>query len=274
MNHDWISFKAQLEKGLIFSKKDWNEVIAFWFGQPLLLGPMLFIFFLKGLWSGIKKFKQDQRQAYLVLITVVPVLVFGLAAFKGKNSDPQWADIGWLFGAILAGKYFADRISQVSIKKIILVGGLIFATSWLPVGLIALHTFHPFLPVENQKDRTLEMLGWNQLGAVLGQEYQHYFPDQTKVFVLTEDYQLGGVVSFYTPQHPIPYSYGKSKRNIWVTRDELKQKGAMLVCPLETCEKDQEKTRVLFEKIKLVSEVPIVRQGQIVKIFRLFYCSN
>ena len=175
MNHDWISFKSQLEKGLILSNRDWNEVIAFWLGQLVILGPVLFLFFLKGLWSGIKKFNQDQRVAYLVLLTVIPFLVFGLAAFKGKSTDPSWADIGWLFGAVLAGKYFADRISQVSIKKSILMGGLIFTTSWLPVGLIALHSFHPFLPDRKSKRSDLGNEGVARVGRSGGERIPALF---------------------------------------------------------------------------------------------------
>ena len=108
----------------------------------------------------------------------------------------------------------------------------------------------------------------------MGKEYQHYFPNHKKVYVVADDYQIGGAVSFYTPQHPIPYSYGKPKRNIWVTLEELKKNGALLVCPLETCERDQEGTKGLFNTVKLVSEIPILRQGQVVKKFKVFYCSN
>jgi hypothetical protein len=273
MSHDWISFKSQLEKGLIFSKKDWNEVFAFWFGQPLILGPVLFIFFLKGLWSGIKKFNQDHRFAYLVLLTVVPLLFFGLAAFRGKYSDPIWMDIGWPFGAILVGKFFSDWLSKDTLKKGILVGGLVFLIGWLPIGLITVQAFHPIFEL-GSSDRTLEFRGWRELGQEVGKEYQKYFPNNRKYYVLTDDYQLAGALSFYAPQHPIPYTFEKSKRNIWVTLEEIKQNGALLVCPPETCEKDQEKTRILFEKIELVSKVPIYRQGQIVKRFMLYTCSN
>jgi len=273
MTHGWISIQAQLEKGLT-GGRSWNQVLGFWFGQPLILGPVLFFFFLKALWASRTEFNKDHRVAYLVILTIIPLLVFGLAAFKGKYSDPTWTDIGWPFGAILVGKYFSDWLSKGSVKKAILVGGLIFVTSWLPIGLIALHTLRPFLPLGIQNDRTLEMRGWGQLGEAVGQGYKHYFPGQHKVYVITDDYQLAGAVSFYTPQHPIPYSFAKSKRNIWVTLDELKRNGAILVCTPESCEQDQEKTKILFKRVELVSEIPIYRQGQVAKKFKLYYCSN
>lgn len=273
MTHGWISIQAQLEKGLT-GGRDWNQTLGFWFGQPLILGPVLFFFSLKALWEGIKKFKQETRFAYLVILTVIPLLVFGLAAFRGKYSDPTWTDIGWPFGAILLGNYFSERLSTLSARKAIVVGGLILATSWLPIGLLTLQALHPFLPVPIQNDRTLEMRGWRQLGAAIGQEVPRYFPGQRNVYVVAEEYQLAGAVSFYTPQHPIPYSFGKPKRNFWVNLDELKQHGALLVCKPENCEQDQQKVRTLFQKIRLVSTIPFFRQRQLAKEFRLYYCTN
>ncbi len=273
MTHGWISIQGQLEKGLT-GGRDWNQTLGFWFGQPLIIGPVLFFFFLKGLWDAIKKFNREARSSYLVLLTVVPLCVFGLAAFKGKYTDPSWTDIGWPFGAVLAGKYFSDRLSKERARKAFWVGGLVLATSWLPVGLIAFHALHPFLPVPVKNDRSLEMWGWRQLGPAMGREYERLFPGQTKVFVITDEYQLAGAVSFYTPQHPVPFSFAKSKRNIWVSMEELKQRGALLVCTPESCQQDQDKTRALFKKVEPVAEIPIFRQNQVVKRFKVYYCSN
>jgi 4-amino-4-deoxy-L-arabinose transferase-like glycosyltransferase len=273
MTHGWISIEGQLEKGLT-GGRDWNQMLGFWFGQPLIIGPVLFFFFLKGLWEGIKKFNHEARSSYLVLLTVVPLLIFGLAAFKGKYTDPTWTDIGWPFGAVLAGKYFSDRLSKERARKAFWVGGLVLATSWLPIGLIALHALHPFLPVAVKNDRSLEMWGWRQLGPAIGREYERFFPGQTRVFVITDEYQLAGAVSFYTPQHPVPYTFAKSKRNIWVSIEELKRRGALLVCTPESCQQDRDKTRTLFKKVEPVTEIPITRQGQVVKKFKVYYCSN
>jgi hypothetical protein len=273
MTHGWISIQGQLEKGLT-GGKDWNQTLGFWFGQPLIIGPVLFFFALKALKQGLKKFKQDARMAYLVLLTIIPLLIFGLAAFRGKYSDPTWTDIGWPFGAILLGNYFSERLHTASTKKAFLVGGLIFLTSWLPISLLALHTLHPFIPVPIQNDRTLELRGWRQLGEALGREYTRYFPGQQKVYVVTEEYQLAGAVSFYAPQHPIPFSFGKEKRNFWVTAEELKKNGALMVCKPENCDWDQQRIRPWFQTIRLVSTIPFFRQGKLSKEFQVFYCSN
>jgi 4-amino-4-deoxy-L-arabinose transferase-like glycosyltransferase len=270
---DWISFKGQLGKGLT-GGRDWNQVLGFWLGQPLILGPILFIIFLTTLINSIKKVLYDDRYAYLVFLTGIPLIVFGLASFKGKYTDPSWTVVGWPFGAILVGRLVSDWFSRVSFKKGVLVVGLIFLIGWLPLGLLTVQAFSPFLNLGNLGDRTQEMRGWRELGEGVGKEYRHYFPDQKKVYVIADDYQVAGAVSFYTPQHPIPYSYGKSKRNIWVTLEELKKNGALLVCSLEFCGRDQEKTKGLFNKVEQVSEIPILRQGQVMKKFKVFYCSN
>ena len=273
MGHDWISFRAQLEKGLS-GGQDWNQWLGFWFGQPLLLGPVLFIFFIKGLGRGLKEFNQKDGSAFLFLLTLVPLLFFGLAAFKGKYTDPSWTDVGWPFGAVLAGRYFAEKIPELPVRKSLLIGGLIFLTSWFPIGLIAVHAFYPFLPLGPFGDRTLEMRGWGRVGEEVGKNYRVYFPGAEKVYLLADDYQLAGAVSFYTPQHPIPYSFGKSQRNLWVSLPELQQTGALLLCTPETCRQDQERARSLFRRVEPVSEFTICRREQVVKTFKVVYCSN
>jgi 4-amino-4-deoxy-L-arabinose transferase-like glycosyltransferase len=270
---EWISFKGQLEKGLT-GGQTWNQVLGFWLGQPLLLGPILFIIFSTALIQGLKKVLREERYALLVLLTGIPLIVFGLASFKGKYTDPSWTVLGWPFGAILVGRMVSGWFSRVPYKKGVLVAGLIFLIGWLPIGLLTVQAFLPIFDFGNFGDRTREMRGWRQLGEAVGKEYQRYFPNQKKVYVIADDYQTAGAVSFYTPQHPIPYSYGKAKRNIWVPLEELKQNGALLVCPLATCERDRNNTKVLFNRVEPVSEIVIFRQGQMMKKFKIFYCSQ
>lgn len=273
MTQGWISIHSQLEKGLT-GGKDWNQVLGFWFGQPLILGPVLFFFFIKALWSGLKKYSEDHRLAYLVTLTLVPLVVFGLASFRGKYSDPTWTNIGWSFGAILVGKYFSDRISKVSLKKAIWVGWLIFSTSWLPIGFLVLQSLRPVIPLDPKRDRTLELVGWRQLGEGVEKGLEKIFPGQKKVYILADEYQWAGAVSFYAQRHPIPYSFSKSKRNFWINLEELKQKGAILITAPDRTGPDQDRSRVLFKKIEPLSEIPIYRQGKVVKRFLLYSCSN
>ncbi|RPH86227.1 MAG: hypothetical protein EHM75_08400 [Desulfobacteraceae bacterium] len=226
----WISLGSQLEKGLTGGTFG-IQVLAFVFGQPLILGPVLF-YLLAGAWvrAGGRPGWRDDRLAYLLFLTGVPLLVFSLAAFKGKYTDPSWANVAWLFGAVLLGKSLAERWPQIARARKWAVGGAVFLTGWFPVLLIAVHIFFPYLPVAAHQDRTLEMRGWKDLGQGLERDYARVFPNREKVFVVTDDYQLAGVISFYTPQHPWPYSFGKSARNIWISLPELKRQGALLVC--------------------------------------------
>jgi 4-amino-4-deoxy-L-arabinose transferase-like glycosyltransferase len=273
MSHGWISIQSQLEKGLTGSR-NWDQVLGFWFGQPLILGPVLFYFFVKVLWSERKQFNRDFRIAYLLTLTLVPLLVFGLASFRGKYSDPTWTDIGWPFGAILVGRYLSDFFSNERPRKVLVSAGLILATSWLPIGLAAAHALYPFLPVPVANDRTLEMRGWRQLGTAMGPLYQKVFPNAAEIYVLADDYQLAGAVSFYTPEHPTPYSFSKSKRNMWINMEKMKGQGALLVCKPENCEQDRDKSRSIFQKVEYLVEIPIFRQGEIVKTFKVYTCLN
>ena len=270
----WISLGSQLEKGLTGGKFG-IQALAFVFGQPLILGPVLF-FLMAGAWIRACRRGgwRDDPSAYLLFLTGVPLLVFTLAAFKGKYTDPSWANVAWLFGAVLLGKSLAEKWPRISRVRKWVVGGAVFLTGWFPVILIAVHIFFPYLPVAAHQDRTLEMRGWKDLGQGLGRDYARVFPNQEKVFVVTDDYQLGGVISFYTPQHPWPYSFGKSGRNIWTSLPELKRQGALLVCFPDNCPQDREKARRLFSKIDKLREIQSFRKEKVVKTFEVYYVRN
>jgi multisubunit Na+/H+ antiporter MnhB subunit len=272
--HGWISIGAQLEKGLTGGTFG-AQVLAFVFGQPLILGPVLF-FLMAGAWARACRRDgwRDDRLAYLMVLTGVPLLVFSLAAFKGKYTDPSWANIGWLFGAVLLGKSLAERWPRISSARRWALSGGVFLTGMFPVILIAVHIFLPYLPVAAHQDRTLEMRGWRVLGQGLGRDYARLFPDQKKVFVVTDDYQLAGAISFYTPQHPWPYTFGKSARNLWTSLPELKSRGALLVCLPDNCPRDRERAQGLFSTVEKVREITSRRKEQVVRTFEVYYCRN
>jgi hypothetical protein len=244
-------------------------------GQPLVLGPVLWGLLVLALVRAFRPgWLRDDRRAYLILLTAVPLLVFGLAAFKGKYTDPTWSDIAWPFGAVWAGHGLAQALPAWTRRRKLVVGGLIVLTGWLPLGLVAAHAVFPFLPVKTEQDRTLEMAGWRQLGLALGREYDRFFPGRPRVYVLTDEYQLAGAVSFYTPQHPWPYTFAKSQRNIWTSLPDLRREGALLVCRPGDCRGDLAKTGALFPRVEKIKEIPVTRGEKVVKNFEVYYCHN
>jgi 4-amino-4-deoxy-L-arabinose transferase-like glycosyltransferase len=272
-NH-WISLGSQLEKGLRGGRPG-LPALTFWLGQPLVLGPVLCGLLVLALVRAFRPgWLRDDRRAYLILLTAVPLLVFGLAAFKGKYTDPTWSDIAWPFGAVWAGHGLAQALPAWTRRRKLVVGGLIVLTGWLPLGLVAAHAVFPFLPVKTEQDRTLEMAGWRQLGLALGREYDRFFPGRPRVYVLTDEYQLAGAVSFYTPQHPWPYTFAKSQRNIWTSLPDLRREGALLVCRPGDCRGDLAKTGALFPRVEKIKEIPVTRGEKVVKNFEVYYCHN
>jgi hypothetical protein len=145
-------------------------------------------------------------------LTLVPLLFFGLAAFRGKYADPSWTDVGWPFGAVLTGRYFAEKIPKLPLRKSLLIGGLVFLTSWFPIGLIAVHTFYPFLPLAPAGYRTLEMRGWEPSQEV-GETTGSIFPGlKRSTYWPTIINWPGGF--FYTPQHPILTVWQVTKKSL------------------------------------------------------------
>lgn len=272
--HQWISLGSQLEKGLSGGRPG-LQALTFWFGQPLVLGPALFGVLVLALGRACGAgWLRDNRRSYLLFLTMVPLLVFGLAAFKGKYTDPTWSDIAWPFAAVWTGHWLAERWPVLTQRRKRMVGGLIFFTGWLPLGLVAVHAVFPFLPVSLEQDRTLELAGWRELGQNLGREYDRFFPGPEPIYVLTDEYQLAGAISFYTPGHPLPYTFAKTQRNIWTSLPELRRRGALLVCKPGDCRADREKAGALFATVEKIREVPVSRRGKVVKTFEVYFCRN
>ncbi len=271
--HQWIAFRGQLEKGLT-GGQGWGQTAGFWLGQPVILGPALFLFFLAALFQGLRKTGREDRYAYPFWLTVVPLIFFGLASFRGKYTDPSWTVIGWPFGAALFGQWFHQGWLKTSKVKTWILALLVLVSGWLPIGLIAVHTFRPFLPLGPYGDRTLEFKGWKELGAAAGKAYDQFFPGQSQVYILADDYQLAGSISFYAPQKPWPYSFGKPKRNQWVEEEEMRRTGALLVCPPNTCQQDQAKARAFFENICPAGSFSYSRGGRLAKRYDFYLCTN
>ena len=147
MTHGWISLGIAIGKRPDRRKELEPGVRILVWTTPDRRPGALFLFSERPL-GRHKKIQSRGPLCLSGLIDRGAVLVFGLAAFKGKYSDPTWTDIGWPFGAILVGKYFSDRLSKESESEKGAFGrGPYFCTGWLPIDLIAVHSFFPFLPV-------------------------------------------------------------------------------------------------------------------------------
>lgn len=85
---------------------------------------------------------------------------------------------------------------------------------------------------------------------------------------------MAGVLSFYTPSHPVPYSFNKSERNIWVKIEDIVKDGALMTCVEKDCGEVLESAGKLFNNVKEVDKIDIKRRGETVRSVIIYLCTG
>ena len=140
--HEWISFRWQLEKGT--SGSDFGEnTLAFTIGHLILFSPIWAVIGTLSIW-WLRDRLTDGKQAESVItvLSVFPLLFFTLMSFKGSISDPHWANLAYIGIAILLGNELLFQLNRRTIFILITSGLLINATL---IGAVLIHTINPFI---------------------------------------------------------------------------------------------------------------------------------
>ncbi|MEK7845741.1 MAG: glycosyltransferase family 39 protein, partial [Nitrospinota bacterium] len=263
--NDWLSFKYQFTKGLTGGEKG-GQFFFFIGSQFVILGPTLFSFFLYSIYRGFKSSELKSNSTirnsqsailYLTVLAAFPFFFFALASLRSKYTDVGWSDVALIVGAILIGKILTDICWGMAIRKKALLYLIIFAPGFLISLFIALHSVKPFSFIPKEFDRSLEMYGWREIGERLEGNFAKYLPDNKRRYIISKEYQMAGVLSFYTPSHPVPYSFNKSERNIWVKIEDIVKDGALMTCVEKDCGEVLESAGKLFNNVKEVDKIDI-----------------
>ena len=162
--HEWISFRWQLEKGT--SGSDFGEnTLAFTIGHLILFSPIWAILGALSIW-WLRDRLTDGRKAESVItvLSVFPLLFFTVMSFKGSISDPHWANLAYIGIAILLGNELLFQVKRRTIFILITSGLVINATL---IGAIFIHTISPFIDWMPHKLNNFQYLE------------QHGLPDKT-----------------------------------------------------------------------------------------------
>jgi len=111
--HDWVSFRWQLEKGT--SGADFGEnTLAFTVGHLLLFSPFWALMGGLGIWWLRDRLVEARSpESVVTVISIFPLLFFTVMSLKGTISDPHWANLAYLGIAL----YWARNYYGVSKRK-------------------------------------------------------------------------------------------------------------------------------------------------------------
>ncbi|MBI3815882.1 MAG: glycosyltransferase family 39 protein [Nitrospinae bacterium] len=272
VQHGWLSFKYQISKGLTGGEKG-GQFFFFIGSQFVILGPTLFLFFLYSLYRGFRNYR-DHNILYLTVLSAFPFFFFSFASLRSKYTDVSWSDVALIVGVILMGKILLDVCREMSFRKRVSIYLILFMPGFLISAVIAAHAMKPFHFIPQHLDKSLEMYGWDEMGKKVEEAFDRYFPDEKKRYIISKEYQMAGALSFYTPSHPIPYSFNKSERNIWVKAEDIVKGPALMVCAEKDCNEAVGYAERLFHEVKEVERFEIKRRGEVVRTVRVYICKG
>ncbi len=140
--HDWISFRWQLEKGATGS--DFGEnTLAFTTGHLILFSPVWAIYGVVSIWWLRDRLKDGkQAESVITILSIFPLLFFTLMSLKGSISDPHWANLFYIGIAILLGN---ELLFQVKKKTIYILITTVLLINVALIGTVFMHTISPLI---------------------------------------------------------------------------------------------------------------------------------
>jgi undecaprenyl-diphosphatase len=285
--NDWLSFKYQFAKGLTGGEKG-GQFFFFIGSQFVILGPTMFLFFLYSIYKGFKNSEFGIRNSelesnsaihnpqssilYLTVLASFPFFFFALASLRSKYTDVAWSDVALIVGIVYMGKVLIDAYKEMGVRRKIIMSSALFIPGFLLSAFIAVHSIAPFPFIPKNVDKSLEMFGWDEIGEKAEEAFNKYLPDEKRRYIISKEYQMAGSLSFYTPSHPIPYSFNKSMRNIWLKVEDIGKGAALMVCAENDGNECVEKAEKLFKEVKEVERMDVKRSGEIVKSVKMYIC--
>lgn len=188
--HGWVTLKhtayhARLEKGLTISMYDFFQFLL---SQIGLLTPFIFILMVYS-FIVVKGFQRN----FLISFFLPLFAFFTLKSIQGK------VEANWPLVAYITGIISVNSLLQYKYKtKILLI-------SYLIAGIITFFGYlTPYLKLPENYNPSLRILGWQDLGKKIGY-IKSIMPDSNRTIIITDDYQLSSLISFYTENKPFVF---------------------------------------------------------------------
>ncbi len=196
---DYQAFRHVL--GLSQGGGGWRfETPEFLGTQALLIGPILFVLLLMGLFKALKAARGGDEVQRFLLWTSLPVLgLFTLMSFWTKTYG-NWTGPGYV-GAFLAGAgaLAGSLRNPGALRKWALIG---VVGGYLLLGLAYAHRpVLAALDLPPGRDPTAEMYGWAELGPALDQALADW-PEAKRPFIFSTRYQMASLAAFYAQGQP------------------------------------------------------------------------
>lgn len=277
--HEWVTFNFVLEKGLTGASFG-VHFMHFFVSQFVLFSIVYSVYFW---WKTARReinaptifgpSAGDRQKWQFLMFTGVTVMVFfALTSFLGSRTDPHWVNVAYFSFFLLLARFLAIEITQGQIGKQI----TLFVTSnlitYALLAFILIQIHFVFFPLHLPDAPSIKVLaGWDETASRIKEvckDNRIEVPD----FVISREYQLSSVLGLYMKHQPIPHSIEKEMRNLWSPMNEVKRRGAILVCPPVECRGVLEDAEERFDSsFRYLGEVRTQHFGQVLHKLKIFY---
>ncbi|OGK11701.1 MAG: hypothetical protein A2W80_01080 [Candidatus Riflebacteria bacterium GWC2_50_8] len=163
IQHDWISFKFQLDQRLAGNSRTLLQNLSEFVGGQLgtigiTLWPVLWFAALTNAWSSFKR--NDEKRFFLAWLTV-PALFFFTRTGMTAKVEANWPQIAYLSSMLLAAEWMCEK--GKGMRRIYLSIGpsaLLAVIAVIQVATLA-------LPLPPKADISLRLHGWRQMGELI-----------------------------------------------------------------------------------------------------------
>ncbi len=142
------------------------------------------------------------QQSALLAVFFWPMTLFFLAWSFHTKVLANWNTVSFVAGCLLCGAEL-ERLLRLGVSR---RGWFWLKTgAWASVGLMLLLHLHQLLPIPPSLNPAHRLKGWDDLGRHMGNVAATRFPDPSRVFFMSDVYDITAELAFYVPGQPQAY---------------------------------------------------------------------
>ncbi|MDH4134034.1 MAG: glycosyltransferase family 39 protein [Gammaproteobacteria bacterium] len=226
--HEYAPILFQMGHGLVSSERDGLQrvggFIQFVAGQFGVLTPILFVFFVAAVGSGLRALRGRESEAdsgprliawILVLPALLTLLVFGAASLFAK-SQTNWPAAAWITLSVFVGIHLAHMMSAARTQRRLALAAVLIAA--LISAYAHLEAAHPMVPYGSSLFDKLQekhsLAAWADALRV-----KRDGSGKHRVAIYADNYRTASLLAFYLPDRPAtdsPFEEGSgSQYSYW-----------------------------------------------------------
>jgi 4-amino-4-deoxy-L-arabinose transferase-like glycosyltransferase len=249
-SHEWASFKFQfVERAQAQKPLQLTYLIQLIISQLFMLTPLVFVFFIKGIYKYVRNFRQHTDLNLLFFTGIIIIAIFSYVSLKSL------VKMNWLLPGYLSLFVLTVVILNLDLlrKSIWLKIGIGFSLFLIIVGFSIL--ILPNVPLGEGNTWS----GWSDAGPRI-YEHQKKLGGRANCFIFSNGYKSAALTKFYLPDQQDTYAeniYGGRglQFDYWGIPDSLRGKDALYIfTDRHEYDSNLDQVRKYFDSVEILEE--------------------